>query len=118
MDAPAVSTSTTTESAKTTTERRTSKPRGPGYTNVEDLIVARAFIAASENTLSGAHQKGRVFKDHMFGIYMEFTKEHVAADQELLKHSSHETHEEYIKRGVGLLFPCRTADSIFNRFKT
>ncbi|KAI2492734.1 hypothetical protein MHU86_21809 [Fragilaria crotonensis] len=49
--------------------------RGPGYTNVEDMIVARSFISASENAICGAHQKGKVFKAHMFEIYCKFIKE-------------------------------------------
>ncbi|KAI2490999.1 hypothetical protein MHU86_23567 [Fragilaria crotonensis] len=111
MDDAPVSTPTSAASSATT------KARGPGYTNVEDLIVARAFIAASENAICGAHQKGRVFKKQMFDIYTDFTKDHVAADKELLENSSHATHEEYTKKGVGSLFPGRSADSIFNRFK-
>lgn len=51
-------------------EKQLSK-RGPAFTSAEDLIVARAFIAASENAICGAHQKGRVFKAHMFELYKD-----------------------------------------------
>ena len=40
--------------------RRTSD-RGPSYTQVEDLNVAKAFVIASECPLVGANQKGKVF---------------------------------------------------------
>jgi hypothetical protein len=38
-------------------EKQLSK-RGPAFTSAEDIIVAKAFIAASENAICGAHQKG------------------------------------------------------------
>jgi hypothetical protein len=43
--------------------------------NVVDVIVTRAFIAASENALCGAHQKGKVFKAHKFDMYVALIKE-------------------------------------------
>ena len=107
------STAAVSSDVAATSEKLSSKPRRPGYTNVEDVIVARAFIAASENAISGNHQKGRVFKDHMHNIYMDFIKEHVAAEKRLLMQSSHATREEYIKKGVGRFFPKRSADSIY-----
>jgi hypothetical protein len=92
--------------------------RGPGFTNVEDLMVARAFIAAaSDNSISGAHQKGKAFKAAMHTIYFKLVKEQNEADKDLLKQSSVATSEEYIKKGVGVMFSDRTSDSIFNRFK-
>ena len=93
--------------------------RGPGFTDVEDLMVARAFIAASENRTCGAHQKGKVFKAHMHKIYVKFVKEQHEDGKDLLKQSSVvvATSEEFIKKGVGVLFCDRTSDSIFNQFK-
>ena len=59
---------------------------GPGYTNVEDMIVTRrSFIAASENAICRAHQKGKVFKAHMFEIYCKFIKEQMDLDKALLE---------------------------------
>ena len=72
--------------------------RGPGFTNVEDLMVARAFIAASENSTCGAHQKGKAFKATMHAIYVKLVKEQNEADKDLLKQSSVATCEEYIKK--------------------
>jgi hypothetical protein len=99
------------------TDRNSSKPRGPGYTSIEDLIVARSFIAASEDAISGNRQKGKVFKQRMYDMYTELAKDHITSDKELLMQSSHATREEYIKNGVGKLFPLRSVDSIYNRFK-
>jgi hypothetical protein len=79
--------------------------------------VARAFIAASENAICGAHQKGGVFKAHMFELYKDMIADATKANQALLEPSSHATREEYIKRGVGNAFPLRSPELIFNRFK-
>ena len=92
--------------------------RGPGYTNVEDMIVARSFISASENAICGAHQKGKVFKAHMFEIYCKFIKEQMDLDKALLERSSEATRDEYARKGVGNLYPDRSGESIYNRFKS
>ncbi|KAI2495695.1 hypothetical protein MHU86_18826 [Fragilaria crotonensis] len=60
-----------------------SAKRGPAFTNAEDIIVARAFIAASENAICGAHQKGKVFKLHMFELYKELINEQNQANRTL-----------------------------------
>ena len=114
------STRTMTEDAGSTVAACAEKPlskRGPAFTSAEDIIVARAFIAASENAICGAHQKGRVFKAHMFELYKDMTADATKTNKTLLEQSSHATREEYIKKGVGTVFPLRSPESIFNRFK-
>lgn len=91
--------------------------RGPGYTNVEDMIVARSFISSSENAICGAHQKGKDFKTHMLSLYTQFINEQMEADNALLERSSEATREEYILKGVGVKYPDRSADSLYYRFK-
>ena len=91
--------------------------RGPGYTNIEELILCRAFISASENAVHGAHQKGKVFRGHMAEIYAGFIKDQTEKDKNLLRQSSDPTREEYIRKGVGMLYPERTGDSLLYRFK-
>ena len=86
--------------------------RGPGYTNVEDMIVARSFISASENAICGAHQKGKVFKPHMFEIYCKFIDAQMESDKALLERSSEATRDENVRKGVGTLYPDRSGDSI------
>jgi hypothetical protein len=72
--------------------------RGPAFTSAEDVIVARAFIAAaSENAICGAHQKGKVFKLHMFELYKELINDQNRANQTLLEQSSNATRDEYLK---------------------
>jgi hypothetical protein len=92
--------------------------RGPAFTSAEDVIVARAFIAASENAICGAYQKGKVFKLHMFELYKELINKQNRANQTLLEQLSNATRDEYLKRGVGASLSYRSAESIFNRFKS
>ncbi|KAI2513051.1 hypothetical protein MHU86_1343 [Fragilaria crotonensis] len=92
--------------------------RGPAFTHAEDVIVARAFIAASENAICGAHQKGNVFKLHMFELYKELINEQNRANQTLLEQLSNVTRDEYLKRGVGVSLSYRSPESVFNRFKS
>lgn len=87
--------------------------------SAEDVIVARAFIAAaSENAICGAHQKGKVFKLHMFELYKELINDQNRANQTLLEQSSNATRDEYLKRGVDVSLSYRSAESVFNRFKS
>ncbi|KAI2488742.1 hypothetical protein MHU86_25796 [Fragilaria crotonensis] len=53
----------------------------------------------------------------MFDIYVALIKEQTAADKALLARSTQATHEEYPKKGVGGMYPDRSAVSIYNRFK-
>jgi hypothetical protein len=92
--------------------------RGPAFTSAEDVIDARAFIAASENAICGAHQKGKVFKLHMFELYKDLINEQNRANRTLLEQSSNATRDEYLKRGVGVLLSYCSAEFIFNRFKS
>ena len=78
------------------------------------MTVSKAFNAASENAVCGAHQKGKVFKAHMFDIYVALIKEQTVSDMALLEQSSQATQEEYIKKGVGAMYPDRSADSMYN----
>jgi 16S rRNA G527 N7-methylase RsmG len=81
--------------------------RGPVFTNAEDVIVARAFIAASEDTICGAHLKGKAFKLNVFELYKELINEQNRANQTLLEQSSNATRDEYLNRGVVVLSLCR-----------
>jgi hypothetical protein len=92
--------------------------RGTTFTSAKDVIVARAFIAASENAMYGAHQKGKVFKLHMFELFKELINKQNRANLTLLEQSSNATRDEYLKQGVGVLLSYRSAESIFNWFKS
>jgi hypothetical protein len=93
--------------------------RGPGFTAIEDILVAKSFIAASENPICGAHQKGKQFKESMLTLYNRFAKEQIEKDQAILDKCSSISREEYIKNGMGKHIPLdRSFDSIYYRFKS
>jgi hypothetical protein len=50
-------------------------------------IVAQSFISASENAICGAHQKGKVFKAHMFEIYCKCIEAQMESDKAQLQQS-------------------------------
>jgi len=92
------------------------KGRGPGYTVNEDLIVCRAFIAASENPIVGNNRKAKDFESALFHIYKELTADHMHKDQQLINASSVSTCQEYLKEGIGIKFPERESKHILSRF--
>ena len=81
----------------------------------KDVSASKVFIAASENALCGAHQKGNVFKEHMFDVYVAWSQS--ASDKPVLEQSSQATQEEYMKKGVCAIYPEHSADSIHNHLK-
>jgi hypothetical protein len=55
--------------------------RGLGYTFTEDLLICRAFIAASEDSIVGISQRGKQFQCQMHALYIQFLKEQYKLDQ-------------------------------------
>ncbi|KAI2511321.1 hypothetical protein MHU86_3103 [Fragilaria crotonensis] len=90
--------------------------RGPAFTNAKDQIVARAFIAASENAICNTHQKGKEFKLHMFALYKDLINKQNRANRTLTEQSSNATRDEYLKQGVAVSLCYRSAESVFNSF--
>jgi hypothetical protein len=54
--------------------------RGSGYTRTEDLLVCKAFIAASEDSQVGAGQKSAQFKHKMWICYKKLLDEQERMD--------------------------------------
>jgi hypothetical protein len=54
--------------------------RGNGYTRIEDLIICKSFIAASEDAITGAYQKANVFKNKMHNFFLQFLVEQEQLD--------------------------------------
>lgn len=46
--------------------------RGPVYTAIEELMVCKSFIAASEDAIVGTSQKGKDFKNKLYKFYGVF----------------------------------------------
>lgn len=74
------------------------KKRGPKITPTEDILIFKAWIAASEDAKTGVSQKGDVFKTSVYANYVYLLKKY---------NTSHGT-RYYVDRGK---------DSIMNRFK-
>jgi hypothetical protein len=93
--------------------------RGPGYTQVEDLLICKVFIIVSEDSTVGASQKGAAFKSKMHTEYVSLiTNQHSYESSLLGTASSAITRDGYAQSGItGLPFHDRSPDSIYSRFK-
>jgi hypothetical protein len=54
--------------------------RGSGFTKTEDLLICKAFIAASEDSQTAAYQKASVFKIKMWQCYTRLLEEQERMD--------------------------------------
>ena len=92
--------------------------RGPGFTSLEDLMVCKAFIAASEDPIIGASQKGKAFKMKMHAMYMAIAEKQAAYDRMMMAQLSAGTRANVSASGVGPgVYHPRTHDSVYARFK-
>jgi hypothetical protein len=108
--------------------------RGPGFTLVEDLIIAKAFIAASEDPVKGCSQKGPAFEAAMKEKYDMLIDEQVRVDMALLSRSAQMAKRASVLAGTlstagvdgGQVdndkklvspYPNRSAPSLLTRFK-
>lgn len=57
-------------------EEKKKKERGVEYSATEILLLSKAWIAASENTITGVHQKLNTFWDSVLQSYNVFKKQH------------------------------------------
>jgi hypothetical protein len=57
-------------------KKKMNKERGAEYTAVEILLLSKAWISASENTLMGVSQKLTTFWDSVFKEYNTFKQQH------------------------------------------
>jgi hypothetical protein len=104
------------------------KLRGTQFTGQEDLMVAKAFIAASEDPIKGNYQKAHTFRNHMFDLYKALCIEHSRVDHDFLtrtavpiklinkKKVSPEAGQVKYVPGMNL-YTERNADSVWRRFK-
>jgi hypothetical protein len=88
------------------------KTRGSGYTRVEDLLVCRAFIAASEDPFVGTSMKGKDFQQKMHDAYKQLLQQQLKADQ--LKYSSLPADAKEVALTI---YEERNGSSIYSRFK-
>ena len=88
--------------------------RGAGFTVVEDLVVCKAFIAASEDPIKGTSQKGNTFVATMYSSYLVLIQEQEARDRADYARTSTVIREEQLPPQV---YSRRNGLSIFKRFK-
>lgn len=88
------------------------KMRGSGYSRVEDLLVCKAFIAASEDPFVGTSMKGKDFQKKMHIAYVQLLQQQLKIDQ--LKYSSMPADA---KEPEPTIYDERNGSSIYSRFK-
>jgi hypothetical protein len=88
--------------------------RGAGFTVVEDLVVCKAFIAASEDPIKGTSQKGNTFVATMYSSYLVLIQEQEARDRADYARTSAVVREEQLSPQV---YSRRNGLSIYKRFK-
>jgi hypothetical protein len=97
---------------------RSRKPRdshrAAGFTKVEDYLVCRSFVAASEDPLKGTSQKGKTFKLTMYNQYVGFVRRQLAKDQTDYARISCSVQAEL---GEPQVYPARSGDSIYTRWR-
>ena len=86
--------------------------RGPGYTIIEDLLICKAFIAASEDPILGTSQKGKDFKKTMHERYKYLLREQAQMDQVNYSRASQSTRE--LLGDPSVVYVQRNPDSIYN----
>jgi hypothetical protein len=102
------------------------KIRGTQFTGQEDLMVAKAFIAASEDPIKGNYQKAHTFRTHMFDQYKALCIEYSRVDHDFLTRTAVPTKPLTKKKVVpeaakyvpGMnLFQEQNAELVWRRFK-
>ena len=105
------STSTITATGVSSVASVAPSKRGLGYTLTEDLLISRAFIAASEDSIVGISQTGKQFQCKMHAFYIQFLEEQYKLDQIKYQGTSSSAKELY---GEPKIYPTRTPQSIFD----
>jgi hypothetical protein len=89
----------------------TTGKRGTVYTTVEELMVCKALIAASEDAIFGTSQKGKQFKFKRYNICCIILTEQEKRDNYRL--SSLSTSFPV----VPVVYDCHSPEAIYDRFK-
>jgi hypothetical protein len=93
--------------------------RGSNYTALEDVMICKAFIGASEDAIIGASQKGKAFQVKMHAFYLTVIDKQAAFDRTMMAQVSAGTRQSLAEEGVGPgHYLPRTPSSVYDRFKT
>jgi hypothetical protein len=108
---------TDNENAQTTQVATQASKRGPGFSLVENLLICKAFIAASEDPIVGRSQKGKVFQAKMYKVYSKMIENQAVYDKTMMAQASGITRDAYSATLTGTgLYPVRKEGSIHDRF--
>ncbi len=95
-------------------KKRVSQQRcGPMFTTVEDLLVAKAYIKASENAITGNKQKLVMFYTHLGIVYDALKKEQ---EEEEKREAEKPSHLRVPQLVALVVYPEKTGSSIYQHF--
>jgi hypothetical protein len=99
--------------AKAKATSKATSTRGGEYTPTEDLLICKAYIAASEDSIKGVYQKAHQFKATMFNVYTESLQM-----QEKIEAERINRHNRFVTpTGKGKVYDKRSPTAIHARFK-
>ncbi len=90
--------------------------RGPQFTAMEELMVSKAYIKASEDSIHGSKQKIALFKAQILIAYNEIKKEQ---EEEDAREAAKPSHLKPAGGGASvstIYYPERTSSSIHQHF--
>lgn len=92
--------------------------RGPGFSQVENILICKAFITASEDPIIGRSQKGKAFKALLFAHYCTMIDNQSRCNSKtVMAQASGTTWLAYEGALVGTsMYPKRKERSVFERF--
>jgi len=94
-------------------QRTSQQHRGPMFTAIEDLLVAKTYIKASENAIIGNKQKLAVFYMQLATLYGTVKKEQEEEEKQEAEKPSHLRVPQLISQ---VTYPNWTGSSIYQHF--
>ena len=93
--------------------------RGSSYTKTEDLLISKAFISASEDSITGIQQKASQFQKKMHEMYVKLIEEEEASTKKAMEAFSASSQATLMEGPPPkILYDRRKPDSIMKRFKS
>jgi hypothetical protein len=112
---PPVVTAAKTKAAEKAAKKKAGTRAG-AYTPIEDVLICKAFIAASEDSNLGTSQKGKKFMDTMYTFFLQELKQHeIIAGASVSRHYASNT--VVTPKGGKGAFHERSANAIYEQFK-
>jgi len=94
-------------------KRVSQQHHGPMFTAIEDLLVAKAYIKASENAITGNKQKLVMFYTHLGIVYDALKKEQ---EEEEKREAEKPSHLRVPQLVALVVYPEWTGSSIYQHF--